>query len=578
MYVLVVCLVVKGGGKMNTYGVGVPDEIISVAVYCRVSTEKEDQANSLESQVRYFKEYISRQPMWELYDVYVDEGISGTNTEKRVAFNRMLADAKLRKFNLIITKEISRFARNTMDTLAFTRELKSMGIGVIFANDNLCTLDADAELRLTIMASIAQEESRKTSERVKWGQKRRMEQGVVFGRDMLGYDVRDGKMYINEEGAEIVRRIFHKYVVEGKGSTTIARELREEGYHSPNKTGWTNVVILRALRNEKYCGDLVQKKTITPDYLSHKKVVNDGKEPFIIIHDHHEPIISKELFARAQKELEKRSLTQENRRKLGRRYCFSGKITCGECGRSYVFHNKKRNNGSRYHFWECYNKKIYGKTKRLHEEKDEIVGCDNIPISDKDLRTLVSTIISELEFDEENVLRKMKKQLIQAFSEGTKIEYDAEKKKLAIIKDRRKKLVDIYIDHVITKEEFKERCEILDKEISLMENKVRELEKFKTEKGLVENERDAIIKDCISYAKDTISCNVVADEFIEAILDEIIIYKNNTIIVKLNLIPDEWKIVVQLGKKMNKNPSEEAKRSVSATDVPTSVSKPLSSE
>jgi hypothetical protein len=380
-----------------------------------------------------------------------------------------------------------------------------------------------------------------------------------------------------EEGAEIVRRIFHKYVVEGKGSTTIARELREEGYHSPNKTGWTNVVILRALRNEKYRGDLVQKKTITPDYLSHKKVVNDGKEPFIIIHDHHEPIISKELFARAQKELEKRSLTQENRRKLGRRYCFSGKITCGECGRSYVFHNKKRNNGSRYHFWECYNKKIYGKTKRLHEEKDEIVGCDNMPISDKDLRTLVSTIISELEFDEENVLRKMKKQLIQAFSEGTKIEYDAEKKKLAIIKDRRKKLVDIYIDHVITKEEFKERCEILDKEISLMENKVRELEKFKTEKGLVENERDAIIKECISYAKDTISCNVVADEFIEAILDEIIIYKNNTIIVKLNLIPDEWKIVVQLGKKMNKNPSEDAKRSVSATDVPISVKRPFNS-
>ena len=567
----------KGGDIMNFYGIS-NDKIITVAVYCRVSTEKEDQANSLESQVRYFKEYISRQPLWELYDVYVDEGISGTNTDKRVAFNKMLADAKLRRFDLIITKEISRFARNTMDTLAFTRELRNMGIGVIFANDNLCTLDSDAELRLTIMASIAQEESRKTSERVKWGQKRRMEQGVVFGRDMLGYDVRDGKMYVNADGAEIVRRIFHKYVVEGKGTTTIARELREEGYHSKHKTGWTSVVILRVLRNEKYCGDLIQKKTITPDYLSHKKVVNDGIEPFVVIHDHHEPIISKELFARAQRELQKRSLSTEAKRKLGRRYCFSGKITCAECGCSYVFHNKKRSNGSRYHFWECYNKKIHGKTKRLDEEKDEIVGCDNFPISDKDLKILMSTIISELRIDEDSVLKKMRKQLNQAFSSGTKIEYNTENKKLETLKERRKKLVDIYIDQVISKEEFKERCEMLDREIDMMEKKVRELEKFKTAKGLIENERDTIIKECLSYAKDAISCNEVTDKFIEGILDEMTIYKNNTIIVKLSLIPDTWEIVVQFDKKMNKIESNGVERSIAATDVPTSVKSPLSSE
>ena len=169
-----------------------------VAAYCRVSTDNEDQVNSFESQQRYFRRYIEEHPDWELYEIFADEGISGTNTKKRKAFNRMIEEAKSGAFDLIITKEISRFARNTLDSIYYTRELKRYGVGVIFMNDGIHTLDGDAELRLAILSSIAQEESRKTSERVKWGQKRRMEQGVVFGRDMVGYDVRDGKMYINE--------------------------------------------------------------------------------------------------------------------------------------------------------------------------------------------------------------------------------------------------------------------------------------------------------------------------------------------------------------------------------------------
>ncbi len=198
------------------------NQIKRVAAYCRVSTDNLDQANSLESQQRYFNEYIRRNPLWELHEIYVDEGVSGTGTKKRAAFNRMIEDAKDHKFDLILTKEISRFARNVLDSIGYTRQLKAMGIGVIFMNDNINTLDADSELRLTIMSSIAQEESRRTSERVKWGHRRRMEQGVVFGRDMLGYDVRNGELHINPEGAEIVRLIFHKYLDEGKGTHVIA--------------------------------------------------------------------------------------------------------------------------------------------------------------------------------------------------------------------------------------------------------------------------------------------------------------------------------------------------------------------
>ena len=224
-----------------------------VVAYCRVSTDKEDQTNSFEGQKNYFKDYIKRMPNWELCEIFADKGISGTSTAKRKDFLRMIELAKHGEFNLIITKEISRFARNTLDSVQYTRELKQYGVGVIFLNDNINTLDPDSELRLTIMASIAQEESRKTSERVKWGQKRRMEAGVVFGRDMLGYDVRDGQMFINEDGAEIVRLIFEKFVTENKGSHTIARELREAGYKTlTGNSIWANTAIYKILRNEKY--------------------------------------------------------------------------------------------------------------------------------------------------------------------------------------------------------------------------------------------------------------------------------------------------------------------------------------
>ena len=199
--------------------------MIRAAAYCRVSTDREDQANSFESQQRYFREYIGGRPDWELYRIYADEGVTGTSTRKRTAFNQMLRDARAGAFQLILTKEVSRFSRNILDTVACTRELRTLGVGVLFLNDGISTLEPDAELRLSILGSIAQEESRRTSSRVKWGQTRRMEQGVVFGRSLLGYTVKDGNLTVNPEEAELVRLIFHKYGVEKKGTTVIAREL-----------------------------------------------------------------------------------------------------------------------------------------------------------------------------------------------------------------------------------------------------------------------------------------------------------------------------------------------------------------
>ena len=328
-------------------------KIKNVAAYCRVSTDSRDQANSFESQQRYFKEYIENHPDWRLCGIFADEGVSGTSTEKRREFRRMIDIACSGGIDLILTKEISRFARNTLDSIAYTRLLKEHGVGVIFMNDGINTLDPDAELRLAILSSIAQDESRRTSQRVRWGQQRRMEQGVVFGRSMLGYDVKDGKMTVNEEGAETVRLIFHKYVNEGKGTHVIARELGEEGVCPMRVKRWSNTVILRVIRNEKYCGDLVQKKTVTPSYLDHRKKYNRGEEEFVILHDHHEPIISREIFEQANRIADRRSLSQEGIAKHSARSPFSGRIKCGICGASYVPRYRTRSDGSRYKAWRC---------------------------------------------------------------------------------------------------------------------------------------------------------------------------------------------------------------------------------
>lgn len=393
-----------------------PPKKIRIAAYCRVSTDHEDQANSFESQQRYFRHYTEQNPDWILYRIFADEGISGTSTKKRTAFNQMIASAKKGAFDLILTKEISRFARNTLDSIYFTRELKKLGIGVIFMNDNINTLDGDSELRLAIMSSIAQEESRKTSERVKWGQRRQMEQGIVFGRSMLGYDIQNGVMQINEEGAKIVRTIFHKFLDEGKGVHVIAKELLQEGIKPMRAAQWQDSVILRILRNEKYCGDLVQKKTYTPDYLSHEKKYNKGEEEFIIQKNHHEPIISRERFDLVNKLLDERSLSQLGKPKYSVRYPFSGKIKCGLCQSSYIARKTQRKDGSDHLTWRC---QEANKNGRPHKDPGgNEIGCEGKAIGDKALLCVMQRILITLPLDKVSFAKELCEQLSSAAPEG----------------------------------------------------------------------------------------------------------------------------------------------------------------
>ena len=326
--------------------------MIRVASYCRVSTDKEDQANSFISQKQFFQTLIGTHPDWELYRIYADEGITGTSTKKRREFNRMIQDAYEGKFQLIITKEISRFSRNILDTLQYTRKLRARGVGVFFLTENLNSLDPEAELLMTIMGTIAQEESRKISQRVKWGQTRRMESGVVFGRSLLGYRVENGALVIEPEGAALVRLIFQKYTLEKKGTSIICRELETEGYcNAAGNNKWHPSHIIKILKNEKYAGDLVQKKSITPNYLDHVKKANRGEEQLIVLRDHHDPIISRPLWEATQQELSRRKTGRQSNQ--SKRHSLSGKIRCGECGAGFVARTKWASSGNVYLKWCC---------------------------------------------------------------------------------------------------------------------------------------------------------------------------------------------------------------------------------
>ena len=525
---------------LNTF----ENEVKRVAAYCRVSTDNLDQANSLESQQRYFNEYIKRNPLWELYEVYVDEGISGTSTKKRASFNRMIDDAKNKKFDLIITKEISRFARNTLDSIGYTRELKRHGIGVIFMNDNINTLDADAELRLTIMSSIAQEESRKTSDRVKWGQRRMMEQGVVFGRDMLGYDVRDGKLYINEEGAETVRLIYRKFLDEGKGTHIIAKELREAGIKtSTYMKDWSYTVILRILKNEKYCGDLIQQKTYTPDYLSHSKKYNKGEVEYVTIRNHHEPIISREIFEATQREIERRRNLHGAKNGFANRYALSGKIICAECGSTFIHRKNTSSNGNQNESWTCIQHQKYGRERT--NRNNERVGCSNASINEKDIRAILQYVLADVLTDRRNIIESVLATVSEVLkSDHSKDNIACFENELEKIENKKERLLDMCLSGDIETSDYRKACERLKAEHDSLSEK---LQKEKAHKQRL-MDKETIIQEIKTYVNSLTIGEEWNDTFYRSIVDKIIINKNREIDIRLKLIPDKWNAKILCGK------------------------------
>ncbi len=500
-----------------------------VAAYCRVSTDKEEQLSSLESQRTYFSRYIAQAADWELAEIYYDEGVSGTETRRREGFQRMMADAYAGRIDLIVTKEVSRFARNTVDLLSCTRKLASMGIGIVFINDNIHTLASDGELRLSIMASIAQEESRKTSERVKWGQKRRMETGIVFGRSMLGYDVRDGRLSVESQGAKIVRLIFHKYVHENKGTHVIARELQEAGMHPMRGSAWSSTVILRVLRNEKYVGDLCQKKTYTPDYLTHIRRNNNGAEEKIYLKNHHEPIIDRHLWERAQAILAERTRALSCHMAHGNRYWCSGKVICGACGAHFVSRTKKRPQAVPYHAWRCAEAAKHG----ARHVPENTQGCSMHSVNEKVLLSAVAFVLRHICMDKATLLEQMKEKLLDALQTPVKQDFRELDKKIAQVTIRKQTLLERFLDGFIQPEDYRRQNAMYDRQMTELQCRMEAEHRMHADAGDAEER----LHKCLTHVRNLLAFEHGDPAVCGAVTERVTVCGNQTLEVKLWHVP-----------------------------------------
>lgn len=491
-----------------------------VAAYARVSTLTDEQYTSYEAQVSYYKKFIQERNDWTYMDVYADEGLSGTSTKKRTQFTQMISDALEGKIDLIITKSISRFARNTLDTISFVRKLKDKGIEVYFEKENLWTLDPKSELILTIMASIAQEESRSISQNVTWGKRVSFQQGKVsFAyKNFLGYKKVDDKLIIDEDQAVIVRLIYRMFLVEGKTASGIANYLKSQHIKTPaSKTNWTKNTVNSILTNEKYKGDALLQKTYTENYLEHKIVKNNGQIPKYYVENNHPAIIDKDMWDQVQIEIKRR----EN---IGAHYSsiriFSSKLICGDCGGFYG--KKKWHSNSKYSrfIYQCNRKFEKGKPKcqtpNLTEEeiKLKFIEAYNLTMKDKqrildDTNEVIKVLTDTKQLDNE----------IESLNNELNVSVELMNR---LIKENSKTLMnnDEY-DNKYT--ELTTRYEQTKKNL---EN-LNDTRKYKNDQAIKMN----LFKSSISKSKSKLSD--WNDSILGNIFESALIYKDKTIAIKL---------------------------------------------
>lgn len=457
-----------------------------VAIYGRVSTEHEAQLSALENQLQWYDDQVRYHPNWSVCDRYIDEGITGTQAKKRPAFLRMIDDAKHGKFDLIVTREVCRFARNVVDTLVVTRELKGIGVEVYFIDDNIWTMDGDGELRLSLMATLAQEESRKTSERVKAGQKISRDNGVLYGNgNILGYD-RVGDTYIiNEEQAETVRMIYDLYL-QGYGSMKIAKILTERKRKTASGlVKWSVSNIMRAIRNATYTGTKCYNKSRSNNFLEQKRINNLDMSTYEYVEGDFPAIVSQEVWDKAQKIRESRmkpslvSSAKTTHSKRDSKDIWVNKLRCS-CGSSYrknKWHTKK--DGGISYGYQCYNQLNNGNKKKREELGLDTDGyCDSRMITDWKLDFMAKALLEHLWTErKESVLIAI--DLIKRYyrdertTEG-KSDIVALQAKLEKANSRLQNLIAMRADGEISKDEYQTMRSSIDTEIQALQKSLEE--------------------------------------------------------------------------------------------------------
>ena len=494
------------------------DMPLRVTFYARVSTDQDEQINSLENQVQYYTELIQSRPNWRFVPGYVDEGISGGSTKKRDNFNRMIRDAKAGMFDFIITKEISRFSRSTLDSIRYTQELLDYNVGVFFQNDNINTLDTDSEFRLVIMAGVAQDEIRKLSERLKFGFRQAIKNGHVLGNDKLyGYDKKDCVLTVKEEEAEIIRIIFDLYGNQRLGTRTISKRLMELGYTSREGNAFNTLTIRHILENPKYKGWYCGNKSQSVDYRTKRNILLDESE-WVTYPDPSIPaIVSEELWNRANA-LYKRRREEMKSHSSGlsfhNRYPYSAKIYCEEHGTTFhrqVIQTKK----GQQEVWQC---KVYRSHGRAACSAPQIHSCD--------LDLILSDIFKELVRDKEKIIDSLVTVLTNIPKEvdygKLRCQVENEMEDLGRKKNR---LLDLSIAGALTVEEFKERNDAFNVQILECHGKLTTIRQEEENQSSEELDIPAIrqaLDQALSFTGD------IDTALVATILDRVVVKREST--------------------------------------------------
>ena len=481
--------------SMLSQGKSIYDLPLRVTYYARVSTELEQQLNSLDSQVMYYENLIKSVTNWTFVKGYVDEGISGASVKKRDDFLRMIRDAKMGCFDFILTKEVSRFARDTLDSIQYTRELLLYGIGVLFETDNINTLDPDAELRLTIMSSLAQEELRKLSERVKFGNKRSVEKGRVSGSsNILGYKKDNGKLVIVPEEAEIIKKIYELYVYDNIGTTKLSHKLFEEYGYTNSKGNPIHASNIRdIIRNPKYKGYYCANKGETIDFRTKKRKLH-SKDEWILYRDNENvpQIVDEELWSQANKKIDARGKkhSTDDKSVYTGRFPLSGKLECFHDGCTYIRGNWKLKNGKRI-YWGCDTYRRNGKAKSN--------GCNSPLLYEDELAQAFRPIIKNIIDDKESILEEINTLLNEA-SHTTNYQNEKSKisKQIIEVEKQKDNLFMMRSSNEISSEEFAEfrnkfnskitaLNEAFDKIVALEENAKTSFETVQSLRNVIES-------------------------------------------------------------------------------------------
>ena len=494
------------------------DMPLRVTFYARVSTDQDEQINSLENQVQYYTELIQSKPNWKFVPGYVDEGISGGSTKKRDNFNRMIRDAKAGMFDFIITKEISRFSRSTLDSIRYTQELLDYNVGVFFQNDNINTLDTDSEFRLVIMAGVAQDEIRKLSERLKFGFRQAIKNGHVLGNDKLyGYDKKDCVLTVNEEEAEIIRIIFDLYGNQRLGTRTISKRLMELGYTSREGNAFNTLTIRHILENPKYKGWYCGNKSQSVDYRTKRNILLDESE-WVTYPDPSIPaIVPEELWNRANA-LYKRRREEMKSHSSGlsfhNRYPYSTKIYCEEHGTTFhrqVIQTKK----GQQEVWQC---KVY----RSHGR----AACSAPQIRSSDLDFILSDIFKELIRDKQKIIDSLVTVLTNIPKEVDygKLRCQVENE-MDDLERKKNRLLDLSIAGALTVEEFKERNDAFNVQILECQGKLTAIRQEEENRSSEELDIPAIRRALDEALRFT---GEIDTALVATILDKVVVKKEST--------------------------------------------------